>query len=39
VAFTPDGNTLISVGADGMIRLWRATSLSKTDASNERRSD
>jgi WD40 repeat protein len=31
LSFLPDGNTLVSVGAD-QIRVWRAATLKETDA-------
>ena len=34
IAFTPDGNTLVSAGYDG-VRVWRASSLAEIDAAKE----
>lgn len=31
VAFTPDGNSLISASSDGMVRLWHAATFPETD--------
>ena len=34
IAFTPDGNTLVSQGGDG-VRVWRAPSFAETDTGKE----
>ncbi len=39
VSFSADGNLMATSGADAMVRLWRAASLSEADAADDARLD